>query len=67
MKKIIFVLTLAVMLACVFALSIGAEYNKSEAVSVKMADGSIKSCALYDADGDALILPAAEDRRAVRQ
>ncbi|MBE6673651.1 MAG: leucine-rich repeat domain-containing protein [Ruminococcaceae bacterium] len=54
-KRILFALTLAVMLVCAFALSVGAEHNKSEVVSVSLSDGSSIDCALYDSEGDALV------------
>ena len=54
-KRILLMLTLAVMFACVFMLSISAEYNKSEVVSVTLSDGSTQDCALYDSEGNALV------------
>lgn len=54
-KKILLALVLALVAICLFAISVSAEYNKSETVTVTLKDGSTQSCALYDAQGNELV------------
>ena len=55
-KKLLLLTVLVIALACIFAISVSAAtYDKTETVNVKLKDGSIQSCALYDADGDELV------------
>ena len=56
MKKKIFLTLLTLVAAlCLFAISTSAqEYNKNETVTVTLTNGT-QQCALYDADGDALV------------
>ena len=54
-KKILLVVSVVALLVCLFAISISAaEYNKNETVTVTLTNGT-QQCALYDADGDALV------------
>ena len=54
-KKIFLVFAILSMLILAFAVSVNAEYNKSETVEITLADGTKQSCALYDAAGDELV------------
>ena len=54
-KKILLTFLIVMASLCMFAISISAaEYNKNETVTVTLTNGT-QQCALYDADGDALV------------
>ena len=54
MKKIIMCLAIMAMLVCALAFSVSAA-DTSDTVTVTLSDGSTTECALYDADGNALV------------
>lgn len=65
-KKIFLVASMIAILACIFAISISAtEYNKNESVTVTLKNGT-QQCALYDADGDALVWYTLDDGETVQ-
>ena len=52
-KKLIFALTILA-LVCLMAISVSA-YDMGETVTVTLSDGTTQECALYDAEGNALV------------
>ena len=65
-KKIFLIASMVVIFACLFAISISAaEYNKNESVTVTLKNGT-QQCALYDADGDALVWYTLDDGETVQ-
>ena len=65
-KKIFLIASMIVIFACLFAISISAaEYNKNESVTVTLKNGT-QQCALYDADGDALVWYTLDDGETVQ-
>ena len=53
-KKLIMCLAMVAMLVCALAFSVSAA-DTSETVTVTLSDGSTTECALYDAEGNALV------------
>ena len=54
-KKVLLMLTITALMLCLFAISVNAEYNNGETVTVALSNGTTQSCALYDADGNELV------------
>ena len=54
-KKVLFALLLITIFTCLLAISVSAEYNKSETVPVTLSDGTTQECALYDGEGNELV------------
>ena len=54
-KKVLFALLLITIFTCLLAISVSAEYNKSETVPVTLSDGTTQECALYDSEGNELV------------
>ena len=54
-KRFLLIFTIVTMLALALAISVNAEYDKSETVVVTLSNGATQSCALYDGEGDELV------------
>ena len=55
MKKFLFLAFILAMLACLAVGASAVEFDKSETVPVKLSDGTVQNCALYDDGGNALV------------
>ena len=60
-KRFLLIFTIVTMLALALAISVNAEFDKSEAVTVTLSNGATQSCALYDGEGDELVWYTLDD------